>query len=49
MDCGDMVCSGNGKKMVLKDEDENGKPDFEMAGVRDFRGIGARHSMRARQ
>lgn len=26
------------KKMVLKDEDENGKPDFEMAGVRDFRG-----------
>lgn len=38
MDCGDMVRSGNGSKMVLKDEDENGNPDFEMAGVRDFRG-----------
>lgn len=38
MDCGDMVRSGNGNKMVLKDEDENGNPDFEMAGVRDFRG-----------
>lgn len=38
MDCGDMVCSRNGKEMAIKDENENGKPDFAMVDVRDFRG-----------
>lgn len=28
----------NGKETALKDENENGTPDFEMVDVRDFRG-----------